>query len=58
MIWHIKKICRTIRGCFEIFCARIFGQYRETGWNGKTDYHLYTWRGRDYYIPVQRGELH
>jgi hypothetical protein len=51
-MWTLRKLGRTIRLLFCLGAARMFGTYRNSGWDGEINYARYTWRGRDWIIPT------
>ena len=48
----MMKFLNTLKICSLLFCARMFGKYDHSGWNGDTHYHLYTLRGVKYFFPA------
>lgn len=50
------KLLSTTRICFTLFCARTFGAYQHTVWNGEFEYARYRWRGHDWAVPTSAIE--
>lgn len=48
----IRKLLRTIRVMSCLGMARMFGEYRHSGWNGEFNYARYVWRGKEWIIPT------
>ena len=48
----IKKLIKTIKLLSTLFCARMFGKYIHSGWNGEFEYARYHWRGKEWIIPI------
>jgi len=57
MSHELRKLWDTLSICARIICARHFGQYRHSGWNGQNSYARYAWCGHDYYIPTMDRAL-
>lgn len=51
-----NKAVKAFCGSIELFRARMFGNYKHSGWDGKFRYHCYEWRGREYFIQDNGGE--
>lgn len=52
MTHWFRKLFRTIRILSCLFMARMFGEYRHSGFNGDFEYARYAWRGREWIIPT------
>lgn len=48
----IGKLISTTRVVSILFCARMFGEHIENGWDTEVDYCLYQWRGKRWKIPL------
>lgn len=48
----LHKLSGTIAMLACLFMARMFGEYRHSGWDGVIHYARYTWRGREWIIPT------
>lgn len=54
----LRKLISTTKIVATLFCARTFGKYRHSGWNGECEYAVYGWRGHDWLIPTSPIEAH
>jgi hypothetical protein len=52
MMHFTHKLGRTVGMLFCLFMARMFGEYRHSGWDGAISYARYTWRGKEWIIPT------
>ena len=48
----LRKLGSTLRLAGTLICARTFGQYEISVWNGEFSYARYTWRGRSWAFPT------
>lgn len=48
----ILKAWSTARIITVLACARTFGEYEHSGWNGDFEYARYKWRGKSWIIPT------
>lgn len=53
MTHFTRKLIKTIRLLYTLFCARMFGQYIHSGWNGDFEYAQYKWRGKEWVTPTE-----
>lgn len=52
----IRKLGRTVLILSCLFCARMFGQYQHSGFDGTIEFARYRWRGVDWIIPTGCAE--
>lgn len=52
----LHKLGKTSAMLFCLFMARMFGEYRHSGWDGVIEYARYSWRGHDWIIPTSAAE--
>lgn len=52
----MHKLNGTVAMLFCLFMARMFGEYRHSGWDGVISYARYSWRGYDWIIPTSAVE--
>lgn len=55
-MFHFWKFLRTLRILWCLGCARTFGEYVHSGWDGFTHSARYKWRGREWIIPTSPVE--
>lgn len=48
----LHKLTGTLAMLFCLFMARMFGEYRNSGWDGVITYARYTWRGKEWIFPT------
>lgn len=49
----LRKLASTIHILSCLGMARTFGEYRHSVWDGRMDYAVYVWRGREWAIPTR-----
>ena len=55
-LFFLTKLASTIHILFTLGCARTFGQYIHSGWNGEFAFCRYEWRGKEWVIPTSPAE--
>lgn len=48
--WHIAKWNRVFTLSYFMVMARLFGSYKNSGWDGEFEYYLYEYKGYQYKI--------
>jgi hypothetical protein len=51
-----SKLADTIIHLSNLFCARTFGKYVNSGWDGSISYARYAWHGREWIFPLGHVE--
>jgi hypothetical protein len=54
----VRKLFNTLRLAYLLVCARTFGQYMHSGFNGEVAYARYRWRGEEWFIPTESIDLY
>jgi len=52
----LHKLKGTLALLLCFFMARMFGEYRHSGWDGAIHYARYSWHGYDWIIPTSPVE--
>jgi hypothetical protein len=56
MMHFVRKLGRTLGMLTCLFMARMFGQYRHSGWDGVISYARYSWFGYEWIFPTSAVE--